>query len=404
MSHRRIRNISNLHKMFLQSYGVKLNKSPHLCALFSSGSTCVELPRKLIKSERKPMVTSVNQLKRQARLEKHKRLTVKEVTLTPPENGLLVKRLILIAHQVLAARAQLFPSLSRAVASIPVYSCSLCGEVHVGHPPHKIKTCNVAGSPKSKEHVWERGGMEHVLPVVESFHLYDRIGRAVTHNEQLLVDRIPAIVELCIQAGVDIPEYPVRRRDFPVYQVAGRMMDFERRFPHNNSSIKEVNTYGFWGNKRKLIEDKKSLSLPYNDIQGFATRGMEAWEKMRAGAIALMKKYSVQTCGYCPEVQVGPMGHRVRQCYAYKHQMRDGQHAWQEATIDDLIPPVYVWHVQDPQHHPEPLVDGLRRYYGKLPAVVELFAQAGARVGDGYSKVMREDIAVPELNEEKLVV
>lgn len=109
--------------MFIQSYDVKLNKSPHLCALFLPGSTCVELQRKLIKSERKPMVTSVNQLKRQARLEKRKRLTVKEVTLTPPENGLLVKRLILIAHQVLAARAQLFPSLSRAVASIPVYSC-----------------------------------------------------------------------------------------------------------------------------------------------------------------------------------------------------------------------------------------------------------------------------------------
>ncbi|KAM7527066.1 hypothetical protein LguiB_030476 [Lonicera macranthoides] len=231
--------------MFIQSYDVKLNKSPHLCALFLPGSTCVELQRKLIKSERMPMVTSVNQLKRQARLEKHKRLTVKEVTLTPPENGLLVL-IVQFTHNPL-----------RKV------SIFLCGEVHVGHRPHKIKTCNVAGSPKSKEHVWERGGLEHVLPVVESFHLYDRIGRAI---------------------------------------------------------------------------------------------------------------------------------------------MRDGQHAWQEATIDDLVPLVYVWHVQDPQHHPEPLVDGLRRYYRKLPAVTELFAQAEVRAGDGYSEVMREDIAVPELNEKKLVV
>ena len=67
------------------------------------------------------------------------------------------------------------------------------------------------------------------MPIVDSFHLYDRIGRAVSHNEMLEVDRIPAIVELCVQAGVDIPEYPTRRRAFPVYCVA------ERRFTYTAS-------------------------------------------------------------------------------------------------------------------------------------------------------------------------
>lgn len=146
-----------------------------------------------------------------------------------------------------------------------------------------------------------------------------------------------------------------------------------------------------------------SYSLDSDTCAGFAVRGMEAWEKMQSGAIKLMQKYAVQTCGYCSEVQVGSKGHRVRQCQAFKHQMRDGQHAWQEATIDDLIPPVYVWHVQDPQGGGL-LVDGLKRYYGKLPAVVEMFAQAGARVGENYSDVMREDVAVPRLDEERLVV
>lgn len=132
---------------------------------------------------------------------------------------------------------------------------------------------------------------------------------------------------------------------------------------------------------------------------------MNAWEKMRSGAIRLMQKYTVQTCGYCPEVQVGPKGHRGRICQAYKHQMRAGQHAWQKATIDDLVPPVYVWHVpSETRNGGGSLVHELRRYYGKLPAVVELFAQAGACVGEEYAGLMRQDVAIPGLDEEKLVV
>lgn len=134
-----------------------------------------------------------------------------------------------------------------------------------------------------------------------------------------------------------------------------------------------------------------------------AVRGMDAWERMRSGTKKLMQKYGVQTCGYCTEVQVGPKGHRVRNCQAHKHQMRDGQHAWQEATIDDLIPPVYVWHVQDPASG-KPLVNRLKKYYGMLPAVVELFAQAGANVVSDYDAVMRDNVAVPGLDEEKWVV
>ncbi|XP_022143713.1 APO protein 3, mitochondrial-like isoform X2 [Momordica charantia] len=356
---------------------------------------------KLKKSERKPLVTSINELKREARLRRKERQSVQEISLQPPANGLLVKGLVPIAHEVYAARSELLSCVSTVIKRSIVYYCRVCGEVHIGHPPHKIRTCNVAESAPNKEHGWEIGGLQHVFPTVESFHLYDRLGRAVSHNEQLQVDRIPAVVELCIQAGVDITEYPTRRRSFPIYKVAGRTVDFERRFPRNLSLGQDINTYGFWNDRKRLSVN--AISLNSDDFKVTAARGMELWDKMIKGTEKLMETYGVQTCGYCSEVQVGPKGHRVRNCQAYKHQMRDGQHAWQEATVDDLIPPVYVWHVQD-VHTTQPLLDNLKRYYGILPAVVELFSRAGANVAARYTSSMKEDVVVPRLDEMKLVV
>ncbi|KAK4337682.1 hypothetical protein RND71_042169 [Anisodus tanguticus] len=78
-----------------------------------------------------------------------------------------------------------------------------------------------------------------------------------------------------------------------------------------------------------------------------AEETLEAWEKMRAGANKLMKMYPVRVCGYCSEVHVGPSGHKAQNCGAHKHQQRNGQHGWQTAVLDDLIPPRYVWHVPD---------------------------------------------------------
>ncbi|ESR35904.1 APO protein 3 mitochondrial [Citrus sinensis] len=402
---RRVRSILNLHDMITyystaNLFGIRLK---HHSGMYSAGSISTELPRKCKKCERKPWVTHINELKRMARRERKERQMVKEKILGPPENGLLVKELIPVAHDVFAARTELLACVTRVAKSIAIYTCSLCGEVHVGHPPHKIRTCNVAGSLASKEHSWKLGNVEHILPHVESFHLYDRIGRAVSHNERLEVDQIPAVNELCIQAGIDIPQYPTRRRVFPAYNLAGKVIDFEKRFPKEDRSSEGIETFGFWGNRKKSSEENKSIDVNADEAQAVAVRGMETWGKMRSGISKLMQKYAVQTCGYCPEVQVGPKGHRVRNCQAYKHQMRDGQHAWQEATVDDLVPPVYVWHVQDPKSG-KPLVNELKRYYGMLPAVVELFAQAGAKVSCDYTGLMREDVALPELDEEKWVV
>ncbi|PKA66398.1 APO protein 3, mitochondrial [Apostasia shenzhenica] len=383
-------------------------------SLFSTGIEGFEehvvLSRRLQRSGRKPLVTSINELKHRARLQRKVRQEVREIVLKPPDNGMLVKGLIPVAHEVYAARKELHDCVRVTLKSIPIHVCSglccrLCEEVSIGDSPHQIRTCDVAGSLPTKAHYWVPGGIEHILPVIDSFHLLDRLGRAVSHEERLRVDRIPAIVELCVQAGVDIVEYPTKRRDYPVYNIAGKLIDFERKFSRDYSSGIDVEPHGFWLRK-KDIEHADSMSvLADNDLQGIALQGMNAWEKMRSGALKLMQKYAVQTCGYCPEVQVGPKGHRVRMCHAYKHQMRAGQHAWQEATIDDLVPPVYVWHVPEPKHNGgQLLVHDLKRYYGKLPAALELFVLAGATVGEVYGRIMRADVVVPEPDEEKLVV
>ena len=102
------------------------------------------------------------------------------------------------------------------------------------------------GSAANKEHSWKRGDVEHVLPLVESFHLYDRLGRAVSHNERLQVDRIPATLENFVQAIINFSEYPTRRRVFPTYSISGRIIDFEKRFPKEDAPGKDINACGFW--------------------------------------------------------------------------------------------------------------------------------------------------------------
>ncbi|KAK1305823.1 hypothetical protein QJS10_CPA10g01076 [Acorus calamus] len=367
-------------------------------AFFSTTTVNPSFPSNPKNPSRKPLLTSVNDLKRQARSERLRRREPTENPLRPPENGLLVQSLIPIAHQVFDARSRLFRCGSFVSETVPIHRCVSCGDVHVGRAPHRIRTCGGGGGG---EHEWGRGGVRDVLPEVESFHLYDRVGRAVSHEERVRVDRVPAVVELCVQAGVDVEEYPTRRRRFPVYSVAGKVIDFERRFPKDGSGGSGIEVFGFWRKRGEAVEEEEVDDLVLGDVQDAAKQGMEAWEKMHSGAQKLMQKYKVLTCGYCPEVQVGPKGHRVRLCQAYKHQMRDGQHAWQEATIDDLVPPVYVWHTRDPSEGP--LVDCLKSYYGRLPAAVELFFQGGAPVGEGYTDVMRGDIVVPSLDEEKWV-
>ncbi|KAJ0972313.1 hypothetical protein J5N97_020272 [Dioscorea zingiberensis] len=109
-----------------------------------------------------------------------------------------------------------------------------------------------------------------------------------------------------------------------------------------------------------------------------------------------------ETARLSEELHIGPSGHKAQNCGAYKHQQRNGQHGWQTAVLDDLIPPRYVWHV--PESAPE-LQRELRNFYGQAPAVVELCVQGGAKVPDQYKPTMRLDVGIPtNLKEAEMVV
>ncbi|GKV17425.1 hypothetical protein SLEP1_g27939 [Rubroshorea leprosula] len=231
------------------------------------------------------------------------------------------------------------------------------------------------------------------------------------------VKQIPAVVELCIQAGVDIEKYPTKRRTKPVYCIEGRIVDFESDMGNDEMGMKlssqkldpSPDSYNvpnrgeLIGNSDSQVRDDRSNNTNNQgkNLTELSIMTMGSWFEMVAGVKKIMEKYSVWTCGYCPEVQVGPKGHKVRMCKATKHQSRNGLHAWQEATIDDLVGPNYVWHVRDPNG--PPLHNNLKRYYGKAPAVVELFVQAGAPIPDQYKSMMRLDVVTPERDEVDLV-
>lgn len=250
------------------------------------------------------------------------------------------------------------------------------------------------------------------------YHLYDRVVKPrVGHDERYGIPRIPAILELCIQAGVDLEKYPSKRRTKPVYSIEGRIVDFE-----SVKEMNEVETGVFTRAGDNIVKSdcgidlegtnkssslwkiRNTLDQQYEvdtELRQLSILTLDSWLKMVCGAKKIMEKYMVQTCGYCPEVQVGPKGHKVRMCRASKHQSRNGLHAWQEATIDDLVGPNYVWHMIDLKG--PPLDNKLKRYYGKVPAVVELCVQAGAPIPDQYRSMLRLDVVSPDSDEVDLV-
>ncbi|VFR02947.1 unnamed protein product [Cuscuta campestris] len=223
---------------------------------------------------------------------------------------------------------------------------------------------------------------------LESYHLYDRLGKRISHEERFSIPMIPSVVELCIQAGVDLPEYPTKRRRKPIIRTGrSEFIDADEsdlpgptQEPPRPPILAEV--------------PDAEVSPPSGKEEAvlLAEETLRAWETMRGGAKRLMKVYPVRVCGYCPEVHVGPSGHKAQVCGAHKHHQRNGQHGWQTAVLDDLIPPRYVWHVPDANKE---LQRELRNFYGQAPAVVEICIQAGAAVPEQYKPTMRLDVGIP---------
>ncbi|MBA0621370.1 hypothetical protein Godav_007005 [Gossypium davidsonii] len=403
-----ISQLPNLHRRCNQAYFFSSGKTQNFHSFPDNNGDPMysDVPKpRTDKSQRKPYPTPMKELIKRAKQEKELRKSQPCRLLEhPPANGLLVPELVDVAHRVYRARELILSGLSKLLQFIPVQRCRFCYEVHIGNVGHEIRTCTGPKSgSRSATHVWRKGGVGDVIFFPKCFHLYDRVGKSrVVHDERHSAPRIPAILELCIQAGVDVENYPSKRRTKPVYSIEGRIVDFE-----SVAGMDEMETNLFFENVDDTEVDvlrrdpNSELDAEDTNLIELSTRTLDSWFEMIGGVRKIMEKYNVWTCGYCPEVQVGPKGHKVRMCRASKHQSRNGLHAWQEAIINDLVGPNYVWHVHD--LNGPPLRNDLKRYYGKAPAVVELCVQAGAPVPDQYRSMMRLDVVPPERDEVDLV-
>jgi hypothetical protein len=88
------------------------------------GSTpYVDIPKPLPKRKRKPLITPIKELIRRARKVREMNQDVTERVLQRPENGLLVRRLVPVAHQVYQAKTALYEGVAKLVDVIPVQAC-----------------------------------------------------------------------------------------------------------------------------------------------------------------------------------------------------------------------------------------------------------------------------------------
>lgn len=213
-------------------------------------------------------------------------------------------------------------------------------------------------------HEWVPGSINDVLVPVESYHLHNISQGVIRHQQRFDYDRVPAILELCCQAGAIHPE---------------EILQYSKI--HDNPQISD--------------EDIRSLSP--GDLKYVGAAAVTAWEKVRAGLKKLLLVYPSKVCKRCKEVHVGPSGHKARLCGVFKYESWCGTHYWEKASVNDLAPEKVVWH-RRPQD-PVVLVDEGRSYYGQAPAIVSLCSHAGAIVPLKYAcKMKPQGLSFPFTN------
>ncbi|KAF9588234.1 hypothetical protein IFM89_008634 [Coptis chinensis] len=90
----------------------------------------------------------------------------------------------------------------------------------MGPAGHPFKSCRGQQTEHHKGlREWTKATVDDLILPVEAYHLYDRLGNLITHEERFSIPRIPAINELCIQAGVNLPKLPTKRRK-PVIRIS----------------------------------------------------------------------------------------------------------------------------------------------------------------------------------------
>lgn len=223
----------------------------------------------------------------------------------------------------------------------------------MGKHGHLIKTCHGPRHiGKNKGHHWIDGTLSDVVVPVDVFHLHTMFQNEIKHEQRFDFNRVPAVLELCCQAGAVTPD---------------EILD-------HTCHISETK-----------IDDVHLLSA--YEVKKVAQKTLRAWETLRERVQQLLLVYPAKVCKYCSEVHVGPSGHKVRLCGMFKYEGWRGSHIWEKANVDYIVPPKIVWHKRP--HDPEVLLDSGRGYYGHLPAVVELCLQAGATVPVKYFCMMK---------------
>ncbi|CAN1843724.1 APO protein 4, mitochondrial [Linum perenne] len=256
-----------------------------------------------------------------------------------------VKSMVPVAEEVLTARMRVIRGVSALVKSVPVVACKFCSEVFVGGEGHLIQTCKgYKRIGKKRVHEWIPGTMNDVFVPVESFHLPTMSHKVIKHEQRFDFDRVPAVVELCWQAGAQSDD-------------------------HDPLNIECVE------------------SEPHDDLRFIANRTLKAWDALRSGVEKLLLAYPARVCKHCSEVHIGTSGHKARLCGVFKYESWRGTHFWQKAKVDDLVPPKVVWS-RRPQDPPALSNEG-RDFYGHAPAVVDLCAKAGAIVPTKYYCMMK---------------
>jgi len=232
-----------------------------------------------------------------------------------------------------------------------IFLCRFCPEVYIGEKGHAIKTCRgYRRHAKNKVHEWIKGGINDIVVPVDTFHLHNMFQDVIKHDQRFDYNRIPAVTELCLQAGAEL------------------------------------------GKEEEVVSPNKlecagAEPLSPGDLRMVAIGTLKAWEVLRSGVQKLLMVYPAKVCKYCSEVHVGPSGHKARLCGVFKYESWRGTHMWKKAQVDDLIPPKVVW-FRRPQD-PVVLEDKWRSFFGHAPAVVDLCTKGGAIAPPNYYCMMK---------------